>query len=86
MRITSPAATQSMVSPGRRSYFSAIVLGTVTWYLEVILAITLCPYTKLYPYYSKDQILFNINHYLARRCAELENAPPQGKKLMDGGF
>src|SRR5574341_2566787 len=40
-RITSPAATQSISSPGRILYRSAIALGTVTWYLDVTLTIRL---------------------------------------------
>src|ERR1700676_4290305 len=37
-RITSPAETHSMSSPGWIWYSSAILLGTVTWYLDVTLA------------------------------------------------
>ena len=37
-RITSPAGAQSMRSPGRIPYRSAIALGTVTWYLDVTFA------------------------------------------------
>jgi hypothetical protein len=55
-RITSPAATQSISSPGRMLYRSAIFLGTVTWYLDVTLAIRI-PARASYPYHSKDKIL-----------------------------
>ena len=55
-RITSPAATQSMSSPGRILYRSAIFFGRVTWYLDVTLAMRISR-TPVYPYHSKDQIL-----------------------------
>ncbi len=40
-RITWPAATHSMSSPGRILNSSAIALGTVTWYFDVTFAIPL---------------------------------------------
>src|SRR5260370_30177483 len=55
-RITSPAGTQSMSSPGWIPYSSAIFLGTVTWYLDVTFAIRLSG-TRVYAHCSKDQIL-----------------------------
>ena len=54
--MTSPAATQSMSSPGRILYRSAIFFGRVTWYLDVTLAMRVSR-TPVYPYHSKDQIL-----------------------------
>ena len=43
-----------MSSPGRIWYVSAILLGKVTWYLDVTLAMA---FPALYPYHSEDRFL-----------------------------
>jgi hypothetical protein len=82
-RITSPAATQSMSSPGWIWYSSAILLGTVTWYLDVTLAIGA---SKLYPYYSKDQILVpNARQRLTARAFNDCGFPQLGELTARNG-